>query len=154
MLGVDSLGTMEPGAVLRTLKNAFPGAGHIAVLHGEGPAPERLTGRDGEVCGVAAFGVFYEVGLVQHLYPFEVTAPSSVGRSVTTCHTRSTGQEKWTLTLEVGINSPLLRFLVQLQADAPAVRRLLEQFHGDKGQLLDGLSGQLRSAVQVSHHGL
>ena len=75
-------------------------------------------------------------------------------RSAAVGHTRSTGQEKWTVTLEVGINSPLLCFLVQLQADVPAVRRLLEQFHGDEGPLLDWLSGQFRPAAQVSHHGL
>lgn len=71
---------MEPCAVLCCLKDPLPGAGHIAVLHGEGPAPERLTGRDAKVCGVAAFGVFYEVGLVQHLYLGQVAAPGGVGK--------------------------------------------------------------------------
>lgn len=47
MLSVDGFGAMEPGTVLRTLKNGFSGAGHIAVLHGEGPAEERLAACDG-----------------------------------------------------------------------------------------------------------
>lgn len=63
---------MEPGTVLCRFKDPLPGAGQIAVLHGKGPAAERFTGRDGEVRGIAALGVFYEVGLVHHFYPLIV----------------------------------------------------------------------------------
>ena len=75
MFGVDDFRAMETGAVLRRLEDTLPGAGHVAVLHGEGPEPGRLTGRDGKVRGVAAFGVLYKVGFVQHLHLFEVAAP-------------------------------------------------------------------------------
>ena len=39
----------------------------------------RFTGRDGEVCGVAAFGVLHKMGFVQDLHPGQITAPGSVG---------------------------------------------------------------------------
>lgn len=78
MLGFDGLNAMELGATLRRLKDSFPGAGHVAVLHGKGPAPEGLVGRDGKVRGVAALGVLHEVGRVQHFHPSQVAAPGGI----------------------------------------------------------------------------
>ena len=40
----------------------------------------KVTGRDGEVRGIAAFGVLNKVGLVQHLHPFEIAAPCGMGK--------------------------------------------------------------------------
>ena len=78
-LGVDGLGAGQPGAALRRLEDALPGARHIAVLHGKGPLTERLTGCDRKVGGVAAFGVLHKMGFVQDLHPGQITAPGSVG---------------------------------------------------------------------------
>ena len=79
MLGFDGLNAMELGATLRRLKDSFPGAGHVAVLHGKGPASERLAVCNGKARGVAAFGVLHKMGFVQDLHPGQITAPGSVG---------------------------------------------------------------------------
>jgi len=50
------------------------------------------------------------------------------------------------------MRSPLLRFLAELQADAPAVCRLLEEFYGGEGTLLNRLLVQLRPAAQSGHY--
>ena len=68
-LGVDGLGAGQPGASLCRLEDALPGAGHVAVLHGKGPASERLAVCNGKARGVAAFGVRHKMGFVQGLDP-------------------------------------------------------------------------------------
>ena len=46
-----------------------------------------------------------------------------------------------------------LRLLVQLETDAPAVRRCRKKPNGCEGPLLDRLPVQLWLAAQRSHHG-
>ena len=64
MFCIDLLGAGQLGTSLIRLEDTFPGAGHIAVLHGKGPKVRRLTGRNGKVRGIAAFCVLHKVGAV------------------------------------------------------------------------------------------
>jgi hypothetical protein len=96
----------------------------------------------------------HKVGLAQHLHPGHIAAPGGVGKVGHHLPHPLHRAGELDVTLEVGIRSPLLRFLVQLQADTPAVRRFLEQLHGGQDPSLMGCaasSGRLSSAAFTEH---
>ena len=79
VFGNHGFGAGQPGAARCGFKNSLPGAGHIAILHGEGPKVEGLTVCDREAGGIAAFGMLHKVNIIQDFHLCQITAPVGMG---------------------------------------------------------------------------